>query len=434
MIQIDLREGQRCGPHPLSEAQRDALRRMGALSVERADAPGPEALYYLTPGSSVGAFEVAGLSVRIAPKIGVPQLLSLACYALGRVRLQSGAFDFHADTALPDTLALALVAAAGRAFRHGLLHGYQTREEALMTVRGRIRFDEQVRRRFGIPMPVEVRYDEFTDDITANRLVKAAAHLLGRMRLRTAATRNGLVQLSAALDNVSLVEFSPRQVPEVAFDRLNGRYREVVALSRLILEHNAYQVERGTVRAPGLLVDMINLFQDFVTVALREALGVAGDRFGERWVDTLDVPARGERGRVRLRPDLVWRDGSRPVFVGDAKYKRVDDDRMPNADLYQLLAYATALDLPGGMLVYAKGEAEVADFTVRHSGRRLRVSALDLSGDLESVLTRVRAIAEQVRAMRDLVLARGTQREHTWAVRRHHRHSTIGGYEALPAK
>ena len=31
--------------------------------------------------------------------------------------------------------------------------------------------------------------------------------------------------------------------------------------------------------------------------------------------------------------------------------------RVPNADVYQLLAYV-ALDLPGGMLVYAEGEAE----------------------------------------------------------------------------
>ena len=338
--------------------------------------------------------------MRIEPKIGVPQLLSLACYAMDRVRLQQGAFDFHADAALPDTLALALVAAAQRAFRHGLLHGYQTREEALLTVRGRIRFDEQVRRRFGIPLPVEVRYDEFTDDVTANRLVKAAARLLSMMRLRSANVRNGLVQLGAALENVSLVEFSPRRVPEVAFDRLNGHYREIVALSRLILEHNAFQVERGTVRAPGLLIDMIKLFQDFVTVALCEALGVARGRFGEGSIDTLDVPSTGGRGKVRLRPDLVWRDGSRCVFVGDAKYKRIDDERMRNADLYQLLAYVTALDLPGGMLVYAKGEAEVADFTVRHSGKRLRVSALDLSGSLDSVLQRVHGVAEQVRAMR----------------------------------
>ena len=407
MHQIDLQEGQRSGPHPLSADQRDALRRLGSLTVERADSSSPEAVYYLTPGSEVGAFEVAGLSVRIEPKIGVPQLLSLACYAMDRVTFQQSAFDFLGATSMPDTLARALVFAARRAFRHGLLHGYQTREEAMLTVRGRIRLDEQVRRRFGIPMPVEVRYDEFTDDITANRLVKAAAHLLGMMRLRSVDSRKGLVHLGAALGNVALFQFSPRDVPKVEFDRLNGHYREVVALSRLILEHNAFQVERGTVRAPGLLVDMVKLFQDFVTVALREALGVPRDRFGEVHINTLDLPAHGERGKVRLRPDLVWRDGSRCVFVGDAKYKRIDDSRMPNADLYQLLAYVTALDLPGGILIYAKGEAEVAEYAVRHSGKLLKVFALDLSGSLEGVLERVHSVAEQVRAMRAVALAAG---------------------------
>ena len=397
---IDLREGQQSGPYLLSADQCDALRELGSLTVERVDIRGPDAMYYLTPGSKVGAFEVAGLSVRIEPKIAISQLLSLACYAMDRVTIQEGAFNFLGATSLPDTLAHALLFAAKKALRNGLLHGYQTREEAIQTVRGRIRIDEQVRRRFGTPIPVEVRYDEFTDDITANRLVKAAVRLLGTMRLRSADSRKGLAHLSAALGNVAPVRFSPRNVPQIEFDRLNGHYREVVALSRLILEHNAFQMERGSVRAAGLLIDMIKLFQDFVTVALQEALGISRDRFGEAHIDTLDRPKQGERGKVRLRPDLVWRDGSRSVFVGDAKYKRVNDDHVPNADLYQLLAYVTALDLPGGILVYAKGEAEVADYEVRHSGKLLKVSALDLSGSLESVLERVHGIAEEVRAMR----------------------------------
>ena len=51
-----------------------------------------------------------------------------------------------------------------------------------------------------------------------------------------------------------------------------------------------------------------------------------------------------------------------------------------------MLAYVTALDLPGGMLIYAKGEAEPVMHEVRHSGKRLEVVALDLSGSLEDVL------------------------------------------------
>ena len=58
-------------------------------------------------------------------------------------------------------------------------------------MRGRIRFDEQIRRRYGIPLPVELRFDEFTEDILANRLVKAAAARLRRMTLHSSEARRG---------------------------------------------------------------------------------------------------------------------------------------------------------------------------------------------------------------------------------------------------
>ena len=93
--------------------------------------------------------------------------------------------------------------------------------------------------------------------------------------------------------------------------------------------------------------------------------------------------------------------------MGDAKYKNIAGERVPNADVYQLLAYVTALDLPGGMLVYAEGEADTATYRVRHSGKRLEVTALDLSGTLDDVLDRVDDIAGRVRGLRDAALGLG---------------------------
>ena len=398
MRRIDLREYEDSGPHQLSVVERDALRsEIPSLTIT--PVAGESSGYVLRPGSTVGAVEIGGLSVLIQPKIGIPQILSLACYAMGAYRLQEERlFDFEEHSALPDALALALGAAARRAFSRGLLHGYLTEEEALYTVRGRIRFDEQIRRRFGVPLPVEVRYDEFTDDVRPNRLVKAAVGRLGMMQLRSHGARRGLGWIAGMLDNVSFVEFPPDNVPEVPFDRLNEHYADVVALSRLILRHGAFESGRGDLRASGFLMDMNVVFQEFVTVALREALGVSGDVFLEKVVRSLD-----EEGKVHLRPDLTWWEGRECVLVGDAKYKDLTDDRASNADLYQLLAYATALDLPGGLLVYAKGEREPATYHVRHSGKRLEVAALDLSGTLDAVLERVGKVASRVKALRNEV-------------------------------
>ena len=398
MTRINLKEYAHC-EYRLSVAERDTLKEV-LPSVTIEPVAGEEDRYQLTAGSEVGALEIGELSVLIEPKIDMTQLLSIACYAMSEFKIQHELFDFPPEYALPDALALALASAARRAFSRGLLHGYRTEEEALQTVRGRIRFDDQIRRRFGIPLPVEVRYDEFTDDIPANRLVKAAVYALARMRLRSPDARRGLARTAAVLENVSLVEFSPRDVPEISFDRLNSHYREVVALSRLILERNAYESDRGEIRASGFLMDMNQVFQEFVTQALRESLGVS-----ERFLRfDKNLPRRvhlDEANKIRLEPDLSWWDGETCLFVGDAKYKRISErGGIPNADVYQLLAYATALDLPGGLLIYAQGEADAATHTVRYADKRLEVAALDMSGGLDEILGRVNYLAKKIRKLR----------------------------------
>ncbi len=398
MRPIDLREHQPSGPWTLSIAERDGLREvLPSVTVE--PVRGAEGTYCLTPGSIVGVVEIGELSASVRPKLDIARVLFLACYAMGAFKLREmDRFAFEEATTLVEALASALAAAARRAFAGGLLHGYRTEEDALHTVRGRIRIEDQLRRRFGVGVPVEVRYDEYTDDVTANRLVKAAVERLGRMRLRSRRSRDVLRWIAARLENVSLVEYPPAAVPGITFDRLNEHYREVVALARLVLRHWSFETRRGAVRAPGFLIDMNRVFQEFVTRALREELAVS-----ERVLqsdDRIDDVHLDDARHVRLQPDLAWWDGVRYTFVADAKYKRSESGSAPNADLYQLLAYATALDLPGGMLIYAEGEAPVP-CRVRNSGKLLDTFALDLTGTADELLASVAALGLCVRALRE---------------------------------
>lgn len=255
MPQIDLQEW-RSSPHHLSIEQRDALRDLLAsnkLSIEPVSGTGDE--YLLRPASTIGAVDIGDLSVSIRPKLPIGRVLYLASYAMGEVDFREERFHFEDRKSLVEAMVPALTRAARRAFGRGLLHGYRTEQEALHTVRGRIRVADQIRHRFGISVPVEVRYDDFTDDVLPNQLVKAAAVRLASMRIRSPQSRLDLGWVAATLDNVSLVEFPLGRIPVVKFDRLNEHYREVVILSRLILRHTAIETARGAVRANGFLMD-----------------------------------------------------------------------------------------------------------------------------------------------------------------------------------
>ena len=397
MTRIDLTEWTKTESLRLSAHQRDTLAQLPLrLTIE--PAPGESDAYHLKPSSTVGALDIGDLSVSIQPKLPIGRVLYLASYAMGAVKFRDERFDFRAQPTLVEALVPALTRAAGHAFARGLLHGYRTEEDALQTVRGRIRVADQLRCRFDIPLPVEVRYDDFTDDVLANRLVKAAAHRLGKLRLRMSKSRLDLGSIVATLDNVNLVEFPPKAVPEVKFDRLNEHYREVVNLARLILRHTAIETAHGAVRANGFLMDMNEIFQEFVTRALREELRLSESTFpSDKRLPRLHLD---EDREVQLKPDLSWWNGPTCTFVGDAKYKRTASKRVPNADLYQLLAYTTALDLPGGLLIYAQGEAKGAVHRVRHAGKQLEIATLDLSGTIENLESEIGKLAERVRVLR----------------------------------
>lgn len=347
----------------------------------------------VTPGSWIGAVCLPGVEIQILPKIELSRLLFLVSYAVDPASWRSSVQAFSDADTVVEAIAPAFVRMVASANRRGLLHGYRAEEDALLTVRGQIRFGDQLRRHFGLAPPLEVRFDEFTADIEENRLLKAALRALSRMRLRSGLVARALHEVWVAFDSVAVVDFHPRRIPQPTFTRLNRHYEPSVALARLILKSCSFDL--GTGRPPGtsFLLDMNEVFETFVYRALLESLAVPDTVFrrGSGGL-TLD-----EATRVRLEPDLSWWHGSQCIFVGDAKYKRLDGPSFKHADLYQLLAYATAANLDYGLLVYAAGEAESAVHKVRFAGIDLAVASLDLSGEPVHILDEIDRIANGIR-------------------------------------
>ena len=122
-----------------------------------------------------------------------------------------------------------------------------------------------------------------------------------------------------------------------------------------------------------------------VRAALRTAFGATHEQFPDQprahnlFLDT--------GHRVRLNPDLGLRIDGKWRFIGDVKYKRDSNTGGGfNPDLYQLLAYATAADLPDATLIYADGPASAPSHQIRHTTTNLHVHHLDLDQPPAAVL------------------------------------------------
>ncbi len=205
--------------------------------------------------------------------------------------------------------------------------------------------------------------------------------------------------MRAVFANVSEVEYRSNDIPDIPITPLNAHYRPALALARLILKSGAVELAAGKVESASFLIDMNQVFEDFVVVGLREALGLTEYTFPQEARGRELWLAAGQN--VRLKPDISWWQDSRCIFVGDAKYKRTTAHGAQNHDIYQALAYAVAAGLTSALLIYAHDEQErvaPAVYDIPHANKRIEVSVLDLHGSRAELIQRIRVLARKVRA------------------------------------
>jgi 5-methylcytosine-specific restriction enzyme subunit McrC len=405
-MEVVLREYGPAVSVPLGPEAGRALAGSGILHSATPD-PGRDGHWLLRAGSLVGALHVpGGAVVRITPKTPVRRLFFLLGFSLDPARAwrdhHEGTVDIGAYDDIVPALAHAVERQLDAALRQGVLHGYREVDESAMVVRGRLREAEQIRRHFGRTPPVEISYDAYTTDTAENRILRAATERLLRLPGVPGPVRRRLAHQRLRLaDALPLV--SGRELPSWRPSRLNSRYQPALRLAEAVLrstspEHRPAGSEPLAI--DGFLLDMNKLFEDFVTVALREALQEHGLIAYLQDVHHLDTA-----GLVRVRPDLVVRtaDGRTPLAVVDAKYKVEKPDGLLNADLYQALAYATVLGLREAHLVYAAGRQperfhEVRGTTGGPGGRGVRLyqHAVDLSHEPGQLLSTIRKIARRL--------------------------------------
>lgn len=339
------------------------------------------------------------LQLTVTPKTPIDRLLYLIGCAPRRVMWDDRPVDADPRPDLLPALAHAFCAATRRALQRGVLVDYREVEDTLPVLRGRLRHADQLRRRPGLLLPMEVIYDDHTADIPENQILLGAARRLLRVPGVDAARRAQLTGFIGRLDGVR-APLPGAPVPVWTPNRRNEHYRQALRLAELILRGASYELGDGrTVSVDGMLVRVWQLYEDFLAEALGEELRrKAGGRPSPH--DTahrLDT-----RGHHKLDPDLIHYlpggpDGvQRPALIVDATYKT----KASREDLYQMLAYCLRLDLSEGHLVYAACTPGVVEIPV--SGRTVRIyrHALDLGLPVAELQERISDLADEILRLR----------------------------------
>ncbi len=237
--------------------------------------------------------------------------------------------------------------------RRGLARTYRTQEANLQSLRGRILFPAHIRENLVDRSRFYVGYDEFTADRPANRLIHLALQRLVPI-VRHPANRQRLHQLRIAFSSVPRSTNQNHDWARHQVDRSMRQYDTVMPWVRLFLSGHGLATFAGSHVNRAMLFPMQDVFEDFVTAAVRRHQ----KRFAVRAQGPMQPLATNaaNKGSFYMKPDIALLESNNVRFILDAKWKRLDPNErnhdIKQADVYQLFAYGRQYNCPRVALVY----------------------------------------------------------------------------------
>ena len=227
--------------------------------------------------------------------------------------------------------------------RRGIARHYQSVEDNLSCLKGRLLFPQHLRINLTNQARFYVRYDKFSADRPANRLINSAIHKLMPI-VRQPQNQQLLYQLRLCFDEIPLSRLWQVDWDKHRIDRTMQHYNSVMQWVGLFLFGHGLTTFQGKHVNQSLLFPMEEVFEDFVTYHFRKDQ----NQFSVEPQGPQEPLAKlnGETGAFQMKPDISLMSSGRVIYILDTKWKRINEQNndpvkhgISQADMYQLYSY-----------------------------------------------------------------------------------------------
>ncbi|MEG3956515.1 5-methylcytosine restriction system specificity protein McrC [Microcoleus sp. herbarium2] len=310
--------------------------------------------------------------IAIRPKVPINNLFGMIDYAYNlKIKFPQGSIQCQSLQESYERLANILAQKILERCRKGLYRDYLSKTERLAYIRGRVDLRSALQKPWDVKL--KCHYNEQTGDIEDNQIVAWTLFIIGRSGLCGESVSSTVRKAFHALQGfVTLKPFKSEACIDRNYHRLNQDYQLLHALCRFFLDNTGPTHETGDREMLPFLIDMANLYEQFVAEWLN--VNTPKGFFVKQ-------PHRVTHDQNYFdRIDLLLGDSEtkKVQYVLDTKYKA--PDKVANNDIHQIVAYANALKCQNAILVYPQNLKQPLD--IKNDDIRVRSLTFSLDSDL----------------------------------------------------
>jgi 5-methylcytosine-specific restriction enzyme subunit McrC len=298
-------------------------------------------------------------------KIPIKNIYYLLCYAWNKLE-ERDIVEAEAEehTSLLNLFARVLILGTNRLIKRGIDRDYQRYDEVIKGLRGKINFQESLKRHLFHHGKAHCQYDEMDHDVLHNRILKTTMKKLISIEGIEDAYRDELIYIVRRFHYISDIDLKAYHFSMVRLHRNNYFYDFLLKICRLIYDNLLIHEGAGESKFMDFLQDenkMWNLFESFLRQFYRlEQDDFVVSRENIEWaVETSDPNAK--KYLPIMQTDISLKAPDRKIIM-DAKYYKdalgvgqYGAEKIHSAHLYQLSSYLKNLEVKGGVNLHCEG-------------------------------------------------------------------------------
>lgn len=306
---------------------------------------------------------------------------------------------------LPNLFSKLLAKGSERLISSGLDRDYVEHNEETAAPRGRLEFNDTIKRASLLRGNIVCEFDEFTHDILHNQIIKSTLQTLAYRDDVEKANRHELREILSRFSQVSTIRVTPQHFRRVRVSRNSSNYLFLMRLCEFVF-WAAMPDERGNhSRFESILEDEVRMsavFEDFLRNFYRieqSTYSVAREQI--QW----DAIAANDSDLIYLptmNTDITLRSSTRTLII-DAKYYTNAlgggryTDKLRSAHLYQLMTYLqherehSADKQVEGMLIYPE-LGKTISLQYQLLGIPVKIASIDLSAEWKAIANQLHSL------------------------------------------
>lgn len=334
----------------------------------------------------------------------------MLCYAWDKLNEKDSISVDNTDgNNLLDLFASVMISGLNYLVKRGLDRRYLCINDDISSIRGKINFNDSVRKLQWIKGKMSCEYDDLSYNVIHNQIIKTTMEQLIKYKELNGELKDGLLSLYKYFRYIDTVKLSKKNFRQVQINRNNQYYEFLLKICETIYDNLLVDESTGQSKFRKFERDpkqMAYLFENFVrNFYKRELKGCNVYRENIKW-DIMVSDNISSKYLPQMQTDISIETDTRKIIIDTKFYKDAftcnrGSKKLNSNNLYQIFAYLKNIEAKGGqntkadgILLYPMVDQQM-DYDYLIQGHKVMIRTVDLNQEWKSIYKRLIDIVKE---------------------------------------